>query len=577
MALSARIRVFKIAAKLSYPNCHSRKAKSYWHCESDKHLIHETKYAQLLKSASLKGDQVAIQSYHQNITKTYSEYLKDVDSLAAGLLSLHHCTPGSLVAVLSPNVYEWTVAQFACSKIGCAQVNINPALQPPELEHALNQSRSKVLVVGLEHSTVDFYSLLRVLAPELDSAEQNDLRLDRLPYLRSIVVIGDERKPATISYQEVISNATKELHQKADEIHDSVDPDSVVNVQFTSGTTGKQKAVALTNHGLVNNAYSFGNRVGLHAPNSKVLINLPLVHTFGCVCGVLSSVIHGASAVLPAARFNAQRSVEALAKYKCSIIYGTPTMYIDMLARMPEKAMYPSLRSGVIGGASVPQQLLNKIQQRLKIRMLPAYGATEMSPVATVATRMEGGRLLETALDHIELKIVDSKGKIVPFGEKGELCSRGYHIFKEYLHQPDKTEEVVRDGWYYTGDEAIMSPDGHVAITGRAKDMIIRGGENVYPAEIEDFLLGLEEVEEAHVFGVPDQRLGEEVAVWVKTKPGIAVSEERLKAACKGKISHFKIPRYVKFVETFPKTHSGKIQKFILRKEMTEELNLGRD
>ncbi|XP_003747724.2 uncharacterized protein LOC100906319 [Galendromus occidentalis] len=550
--------------------------KSYWHGLGSRPLLSSTTYDVLKKSADAKGASPAVVSCHQGIEVDYSTFKKDVDTLAAGLAAFKYSV-GTMAGILAPNIYEWMVVQYATAKLGWVLVNLNPAIQAPELEYALNLARCELLIVSDEFSVQNFHSILQVLIPDLDVSSPGQIESSRVPQLKTIINIGSEQKSGCIRYTDVLASATAALENLADQVNSSLDMDSIVNVQFTSGTTGKPKAVPLTHHNIVNNASTLGHWSGIaEDSHAAICLNVPLIHCFGCVIGSLNSVIHGAKIVLPAPRFNAKAALSAISKHKCTIVYGTPTMYVDMLSELTPDHKLDSLSTGLMSGSPCPPLLQRKVADRMGIKTLHiAYGATELSPVTTFTrpdSLMKRPDTVGQPIDHTEVKVVDKTGKVVPFGVRGELCSRGYHVFGGYLNEPERSAEILKDGWYHSGDEATMHEDGLITITGRIKDMIIRGGENIYPTEIEDHLLKMPGVTEVNVCGVPDGRLGEEVCAWIKVTAGHSIAEEDVRKFCKGQLSHYKIPRYVVFVDSFPKTLSGKIQKHVMRQEMCRRL-----
>ncbi|OQR77068.1 acyl-CoA synthetase family member 2, partial [Tropilaelaps mercedesae] len=483
-------RVHRVAAA-GLPSRHH----SYWHGASSRPLLGCTTYDVLRATSNSKADEPAIVSCHQNIHKTYRQFIEDVDRLAGGLVSLGYPI-GTMAGIMSANVYEWVVLQFAIAKLGWILVNINPAYQIPELEYVLNLVQCKVLIIGeREHNMQDFHDMVSQLVPGIQEMIPTQLKSERLPHLRIVINLGPDRKNGCVLYGDLVEACTPSLSRTADEINAKLDVDAFTNVQFTSGTTGKPKAVPLTHHNTVNNARTIGEWSGVaEDPTAAVCLNVPLMHCFGCIIGSLSSVIHGAKLVMPAPRFNAVAALDAIKTHKCTMLLGTPTMYVDLLSNIDATSHdLTSLHSGIMSGAPCLLALREKVIRQMKLETLHvAYGATEMSPVVSftqaeiLKSRPES---VGIAIDHVEVKIVDKANQIVPFGTRGELCSRGYHIFQGYLHEPGRTAEVIKNGWYYSGDEAVMSSDGVLTITGRVRDMIIRGGENIYPAEIENVLM----------------------------------------------------------------------------------------
>lgn len=580
-ALCHALRRLRDTLQKTGPSCQRRgfAEASYFHTPGKQPLLSWTLGDVLDKTADVKGDNTAVVSCHQGITKTYSEYQSDVNQFAAGLVSLN-VPVGSRIGIIAPNLYEWAIVQFAAAKAGLVLVNINTAYQVPELEFCLNHTECAAVIMAGKFVVQDFWQMLLQIAPELETSAPGGLKSPRLPFLKHVILIGDAPKPGTVTFNDLMRSATTADVAAMQSLSSSLQFDAAVNVQFTSGTTGRPKAAVLSHFNVVNNANLVGRVLGLHEHNESLCLNVPLLHCYGCVGGTLAGVFYGSTIVMPSPSFKARPALEAIEKQRCTFIYGTPTMYIDMMNEQREGQYdLSSVRKGVMSGAPCPHEVVKNSKSMLNVqRFYLVYGATETSPVITATSPDEPvEQWIETVgrpMDHTEVKIVDSQNRIVPVNQRGELCARGYLVFKGYLKEDDKTREVVRDYWYHTGDEATMSEDGRITIRGRIKDMIIRGGENIYPLEIEQFLHSHPDVLEVQIVGVPDPRLGEEVCAWIKLKPGKSLSQEDIKSFCKGKISHFKIPRYVLFVDSFPKTVSGKIQKHIIRDESKKILNL---
>ncbi|KAK8759189.1 hypothetical protein V5799_003175 [Amblyomma americanum] len=498
---------------------------SYYHGTSQVPLLPLVAGEVVDGTADVKGDNVAVVSCHQGISKTYVQFKLDIDQLAAALVSLG-LPLGSKIGVVSSNIYEWPVIQFATAKAGLVLVNVNTAYQVPEMEHCLKLVDCEALILSEKFARQDYYSMLLKIAPELEHCDPGNLKCQRLPCLKHVILLGDEAKPGTITYDELLTLPSRKDYAAVDLRASQIRFDAPVNVQFTSGTTGKPKGALLSHFNIVNNANSLGHNMGLHKQDEVICLNVPMIHCFA----------HW-------------------------------------------RVLKPSINTGVMAGAPCPPEIIKHTIERMNTKRLHIfYGSTECSPVVTASDPDEPmEKWIHTVgrpLDHVEVKIVDDKNNIVPAGTRGELCARGYLIFLEYYNEPDRTKEVVRDKWYHTGDEAIMTEDGHVIISGRIKDMICRGGENVYPPEVEEFLYTHPDIEEVQVVGVPDKRLGEEICAWVKLKEGKTLTKEEIKEFCDGKISYFKTPKYVLFVDSFPKTVSGKIQKFKIREESRKLLNL---
>uniref|UniRef100_A0A224YST2 Medium-chain acyl-CoA ligase ACSF2, mitochondrial n=1 Tax=Rhipicephalus zambeziensis TaxID=60191 RepID=A0A224YST2_9ACAR len=529
------------------------------------------------RAADQHGDNVAIVSCHQSIRKTYSEYKKDIDQLAAALVSLK-LRVGSKIAIIAPNMYEWAVVQFATAKAGLVLVNINTAYQVPELEYALHKTGCETVIFSARFARQDYYKMLLQIAPELESSTPGDLKSAKLPKLKHVISISDETKPGAVTYADLTESVTNQHLKDMHAVASRLQFDDPINLQFTSGTTGKPKAAQLSHFNVVNNGYLVGERLELD--KQVICLNVPLIHCFGCVGGTMAAAHFGATIAFPAPGFKAEAALNCIQNEKCTHIYGTPTMYIDILHHL-QSGQYDvsSVKRAVMAGSPCPPEVIKRVMNELNAqRFFILYGATETSPVITATTPDDPlDKWIHSVgkpVQHTEVKIVDKENKIVPTGQRGELCARGYLVFMGYFDDEENTRKAVRNGWYHTGDEAVMAEDGRISIMGRIKDMIIRGGENVYPQEIEDFLYTHPAIEEVQVVGVPDKRMGEEACAWIILKSDCSATEEDIKSFCKGKLSHFKIPRYIFFVDTFPKTLSGKVQKFALREKSRQMLNL---
>ncbi|XP_076352415.1 medium-chain acyl-CoA ligase ACSF2, mitochondrial-like [Tachypleus tridentatus] len=520
-------------------------------------------------AADIEGDRLAFVSRHQEIRKTFSEFRKDVSHLAAGFLALG-LQPGDRVGIMAPNCYEWILTQFATARAGMILVNINPALQQQELEYCIHKVRMHAIISADHFKTQDYYQILSNIVPELPSCRPGHVKSNRVKGFDTVIMISSNAKPGTFTFQEAMEAPESQHFQALNDV--CLTFDDIANIQFTSGTTGSPKAAMLSHHNLVNNALSVGLRLGYMREQVTICISVPLFHCFGCVLGSLCGVLHQTTCVLPAPSFEPLACLQAVQEERCTSLYGTPAMFFDILQHKDfEKYNLTSLQSGVMAGAPCPVELLNNVITKMNMRdICVAYGTTENSPVITLSFPTDPMdkrlRTVGTPIDHVEVKIIDDNKRIVPVNTEGELCSRGYNTFLGYWDDRDSTVEVFSDArWYHTGDRAVMDQDGYVSIVGRFKDLIIRGGENIYPREIEEFLYMHPEVAEVHVVGLPDKRMGEEVCAWVKVKTDHLVSEQELREFCKGKVSHFKIPRYILFVDDFPKTESGKIQKFKMK------------
>src|SRR5919199_146721 len=511
---------------------------------------------------------------------SYAEFKEVVERCARALMALG-LKKGDHVAVWGQNVPEWVTLQFATGKMGAVLVTINPAYKANELRYVLEQSDSAALFLTEGVKDANFVEILEEAAPDLADAEPGELEIEGLPYLKHVVLIGGEASsPGIISYEEFLERADEVSAEELEERQASLDADEVINMQYTSGTTGFPKGVQLTHANIVKNAFYIGECMEL-GPEDRVCIPVPFFHCFGCVLGTLNTVTHEGTMV-PVEQFDPEEVLEAVHEERCTALLGVPTMFIAEL----EHENYgeydtSSLRTGIMAGSPCPIEVMKQVVNDMGADEITiAYGQTESSPVIT-QTRTDDPieRRVSTVgrrLPEVEVKIVDvDTGEEVGPGEQGDLCTRGYHVMKGYYKMEDKTEEVIDgDGWLHTGDLATMDEDGYVKITGRTKDMIIRGGENIYPREIEEFLYTHPEISDVQVYGVPDEKYGEKVAAAVQLRQDSGLTAEEVKNYCRENIAHYKVPEYVDFVEEYPMTASGKIQKYKLREAAVERHNL---
>ncbi|MDP3740436.1 MAG: AMP-binding protein [Hyphomonadaceae bacterium] len=542
-------------------------------------LLEHTIGEALLRAARQWPKQEALVSVHQGIRWSYQDFAFRVDQLAAGFLALG-LKPGDRVGVWAPNCAEWTLVQFATARVGLIQVNINPAYRLSEVEYTLNKVGVKALVCAEKFKTSDYAGMITELAPEIATSKRNELRSARLPDLRAIIQIGGAPRPGWYAFEEIAGLATgKHLAQIAD-IHETLDRNDAINIQFTSGTTGLPKGATLSHRNILNNAYFVGLGMGLK-PGDRLLIPVPLYHCFGMVMGNLACIVHGAAMVYSSEGYEPLAVLKTVEAEKCTGLHGVPTMFIAELEH-PEfdKFNLKSLRTGVMAGSPCPIEVMRKVIDRMNMTQVGiGYGMTETSPVSfQTAMNDPLERRVSTVgrvQPHLEVKVIDPEGEIVRRGEPGELCTRGYSVMIGYWNDREKTAEAVDgEGWMHTGDLATIDDEGYCNIVGRIKDMVIRGGENVYPREIEEYLFRHPKIEDVQVIGVPDPKYGEEICAWVKLRGGETATREEIIEFCKGQIAHYKIPRYVKFVDSFPMTVTGKIQKFEMRKAMMAELGL---
>ena len=533
----------------------------------------------LREAAGIHGSHEALVSRHQGLRWTYSQLDREVDAFAAGLLALG-LQRGERIGIWSPNNAEWVVTQFAAARAGLVLVNINPAYRLAELEYALNKVECRALVTASAFKSSNYLEMLRILAPELARSRPGSLESAKLPHMKAIIAIDQEHHDGMFRFQDVSAMGTADHRAALGELQPLLQPDDAVNIQFTSGTTGMPKGATLTHFNVVNNGYFVGQAMQFTAAD-RLCIPVPLYHCFGMVMSVLTCVSHGATMVFPSDAFEPRAVLEAVAKERCTALHGVPTMFIAELDH-PEFANFDlgSLRTGIMAGAPCPVEVMKRVLNDMHMSGVTiAYGMTETSPVSFQSS-------IDDPLDrrvstigrvhpHVQVKIVDSEGRVVPRGEKGELCTRGYSVMLGYWNDDVRTAESIdAAGWMHTGDLAVIDEAGYCNIVGRVKDMIIRGGENVYPREIEEFLFRHPKIQDVAVFGVPDTRFGEQIAAWVKLRDGESASAEDIRAFCQGQIAHYKIPHYVRFVDGFPMTVTGKIQKFVMRDAMVDELGL---
>ncbi len=531
---------------------------------SDEPLRYQTIGAALDETVADFGERPALIVRHQKLRLNYRELAQRVDAFAAGLLSLG-LNRGDRVGVWSPNNSEWVIAQLATARLGLILVNINPAYRVSELEYVLNKVACRSLILARSFKSSDYVGMVRALD-------------GRLPHLESRIIIGEEAVPGFLRFGEVVARATPERLSTIKAIGEMLSPDDPINIQFTSGTTGFPKAATLTHHNILNNG-RFVTARQRFTEADKLCIPVPLYHCFGMVMGVLGCMTHGAAMVFPDEAFEPGSVLDAVEQEKCTALYGVPTMFIAELEHSTFKSRdLSSLRTGVMAGALCPIEVMRRLISEMHMSEVTiCYGMTETSPVSLQSMPDDNleKRVSTVGCIHpyVEVKIVDSEGLILPRGSQGELLTRGYSVMRGYWDDPDKTREAIDAcGWMHTGDLAVMGDDGYCRITGRVKDMIIRGGENIYPREIEEFLFRHPAVADAQVFGVPDARYGEEVCAWIKLRAGDVVAEEDIRGFCQGQIAHYKVPRHVRFVTEFPMTVTGKIQKFAMREAMAKEI-----
>ncbi|MGE0765610.1 MAG: AMP-binding protein [Hyphomicrobiaceae bacterium] len=555
---------------------------SYAHGGSEVALLGETIGFRLDRTVARWGERPALISSQQGIRWTWRELARQVEAFAAGLLALG-LEPGDRVGIWSPNNAEWVVTQFASAKAGLVLVTINPAYRLAEVEYALNKAGCRALVTATRFKSSDYVGMLRTLAPELAASVPGALRAATLPELRAVIQIGADTVPGALAFDEVAGRADAASRDRLAGIETRLQFDDPINIQFTSGTTGLPKGATLTHHNILNNGYFIGQRMH-YTEADRVCIPVPLYHCFGMVIGNMACLTHGSAMVLPGEGFDPLATLKTVADERCTSLYGVPTMFIAELDHPQFKSFdLSSLRTGMMAGSPCPVEVMRRCVRDMNLtEMTIGYGMTETSPVSTqtlIGDSLEKQTgTVGCAHPHVEIKIIDAEGRIVPRGEPGEFCTRGYSVMLGYWDDADRTAEAIdRSGWMHTGDLATMDGDGYCNIVGRIKDMVIRGGENIYPREIEEFLYRHPAVQDVQVFGIPDQRYGEELCAWVRVRAGESVTAEAIKDFCQGQIAHYKIPRHIRFVAEFPMTVTGKVQKFIMRRQMAEELGLSEE
>jgi fatty-acyl-CoA synthase len=532
----------------------------------------------LAQAAARWPDQPALIVPFQDLRWTWSELARRADDLAAGLLALG-LRPGDRIGIWSPNCAEWTLTQFAAARAGLILVTINPAYRRAEVAYTLAKVGVRALVAAERFKSSDYVGMIEDLAPEIIRSIPGALASPALPDLRILIKIGGDPRPGWLAFEEIAAGDPGEAG-RLDQLAGQLDPRQAINIQFTSGTTGSPKGATLTHRNILNNGYFVGRAAGLR-PDDRLCVPVPLYHCFGMVMANLACVTHGAAMVYPAPVFDPVATLRTIEAEQCQGLYGVPTMFIAVLG-CPDFDRYDlsSLRTGCMAGAPCPVELMKAVIGRLHMGDVTiAYGMTETSPVS-----------FQTALDdpierrvssigrvqpHLEVKIIDAEGRTTPRGVPGEVCTRGYSVMPGYWNDPERTAECLdAEGWMHTGDIGVVDEAGYGNIVGRIKDMVIRGGENLFPREIEEFLHRHPKVADVQVVGVPDPRFGEELCAWIQLQSGQNADEAEIRAFCDGQIAHHKIPRHIRFVADYPMTVTGKVQKFLIRQAMIEELEL---
>jgi len=556
-----------------------RSKLSYVHGTHDLPLIGDTIGVFLKNIAARHGDNDALVVPHQDVRWTYREFDERVTRLAAGLLRLG-LRPGDRGGIWSQNCAEWVLVQFATARAGLIMVNINPAYRRAELEYVLGKVGCAALILSPVFKTSDYIAMVQDVVPEILDAKPSMLRSTKLPELRHVIRLGSDKTPGMLNFEELMMEAAPAQLEQLATLESELQFDEAVNIQFTSGTTGSPKGATLTHHNILNNGFFIGEAMKLtHA--DRLCIPVPLYHCFGMVLGNLACVTHGATMVFPGEGFEPKSVLETVQRERCTGLHGVPTMFIALLDH-PDFADYDlsTLRTGIMAGSPCPAEVMSRVISRMHMSEITiAYGMTETSPVSFQSSTDDPVELRVSTIGrvhpHLEVKIVDAMGRIVPRGVKGELLTRGYSVMLGYWGDEEKTREAIDPArWMHTGDLAVIDENGFAAIVGRAKDMVIRGGENIYPREVEEFLYRHPKVLDVQCVGVPDPRFGEELCACIILRPGMEADADEIRDFCKGQIAHYKIPRHIRFVSSFPMTVTGKIQKYLLREQMTTDLGL---
>jgi len=553
---------------------------SYAHGVSTTPLLGETIPGMLDHIVSLYPDNEAVIDVPTGRRWTYAQLRSDCRRVAKALMALG-LQRGDRVAIWATNHPEWVLVQFGTAMAGIVLVNINPAYRTHELEYALRNSEVSALLLIERFKTSDYVGMVYAICPEAREARAGSLASEKLPKLKTLAVMEPGEHPGMYSWSGFLALGDGVSDDELQRRQASLDMDDVINIQYTSGTTGLPKGASLTHHNILNNGFFVGEGMRF-SDRDRLCIPVPFYHCFGMVMSNLTCMSHGATMVLPGESFDALATLKAVQQERCTALHGVPTMFIAELEH-PEFDSFDltSLRTGVMAGAPCPIEVMKKVTTRMHAgQMTICYGETEASPVVTQtpvdAVLEDRTGTVGLAMPHVELKVVDrDTGAIVPCGVQGEICYRGYNIMRGYHNNPKGTAEVVDGaGWLHSGDLATMDGRGYCKITGRAKEMIIRGGENIYPREIEEFLFTHPKVKNVQVIGVPDEKFGEEIQAWIELREGERATVEEIREYCKGRIAHYKIPRYVKFVTEYPMTVTGKIQKFKMREAAIAELGL---
>ena len=552
---------------------------SYVHGASDRPLIGRTIGAFFEDAVLRWPEREALVVRHQGIRWTYAQVKQQVDRLAAGFLALG-LGAGDRLGIWSPNNAEWILTQLATARVGVILVTINPAYRTSELEFALNKAGCRALVLAERFKSSDYIAMLAEFAPELLSSNTNILRCARLPALEHVICIGASRPGAMHSFKQILELGTPTHFRRVEEIAAERQFDEAINIQFTSGTTGSPKGATLSHHNLLNNGFFVGEALRL-TETDRLCLAVPLYHCFGMVMAVLGCLTHGSAIVIASTSFEPRAALDTIEAERCTVFYGVPTMFIAVLGD-PEFRRFDrsTLRTGIMAGSPCPVEVMKRVVTEMHMpEVTICYGMTETSPVsfqsaidAPVERRVS---TVGKVHPHVEVKIVDAAGRVVPRGTSGELLARGYSVMLGYWDDVERTREAVdAAGWMHTGDLAVVDDAGYCNIVGRSKDMVIRGGENISPREIEEFLYTHPAIADVQVFGVFDSKYGEELCAWIRLRQGMNADEDSIRGFCRERIAHFKIPRYIRFVDGFPMTVTGKVQKYLMRQAMIESLGL---
>ncbi|MGV2288478.1 AMP-binding protein [Trinickia sp. YCB016] len=542
--------------------------------------LSEATIGQFLRDTARRfPDRPAVVFREQGIRWTWQEFADEVDVVAAGFAALG-IVKGDRVGIWSPNRVEWLLTQFATARIGAVLVNVNPAYRLSELEYALNKSGCKMIVCAERFKTSMYVEMLQTLAPELAQQSPRELHIARLPHLRTVVRTCDTETAGMLCFSELVETGrVARDSMNFDAIGATLSAHDPINIQFTSGTTGNPKGATLTHRNVVNNARHIAMAMRLSEADS-LCIPVPLYHCFGMVLAVLACVSVGAAMVFPGEAFDPGATLAAVSDERCTALHGVPTMFITELDH-PDFGNFDltSLRTGIMAGAPCPIETMKRVMSKMHLSEITiAYGMTETSPVSFQTSTADPVEKRTSTVGriqpHLEAKVVDPSGQIVAVGETGELYVKGYSVMQGYWDDEERTRESIVDGWMRTGDLATIDTDGYCNIVGRLKDMLIRGGENVYPREIEEFLFRHPKIQSVQVFGVPDAKYGEEICAWITLRAGESMTAEEVTEFCRGQIAHYKVPRYIRFVDEMPMTVTGKVQKFVMRERMIDELKL---